>query len=501
MVSVTTRSSKGSELTWAELDANFSDLAGAVNSLLPQSIAYSTTIPLDGIKKMPRTQISSATQFTLGAVADGGQCVIPVKSNGSVVPTFDAALNLDPYSDGWRNIAGALHNIYAYYEDGIAWCLIKDTGLTFNEATALAVSGPSAGYVNAASSNIAVTANGTLAAPVTITPSSTVAGSFSPLSASLSDGGNVVFTFTPTATGSAVLTFAAAGLTSATLSYSVSAAATAPAQVTGLTIGIPTSSTQPLSWTAPSDGGSPITDYVVQCSTDNTTWTTFADGAGTTTSATVTGLTASTLYYYRVAATNGIGTGAYSASVSGSTTSAAPTVVRMTSLVGVTESGDATNGWNYTSTGNSASYPGTYAGISDKKLASGTDGYFRHTIGSHAAGRSGPYIGLKTTQATGAFGTCLLGVYIESTDQSYRFNTGATGAQTANGTAQTAATGDIVRLRRAGTSAFAEVSKDGGTTWITMNTWTGISTADLWCMLAFGNTAGPSNNHRGVGVV
>ena len=69
-----------------------------------------------------------------------------------------------------------------------------------------------------------------------------------------------------------------------------------------------------LSWTAPADnGGRAITDYVVQYSTSRTGgWTTFADGVSTATTATVTGLTNGTVYYFRVAATNSNGTGPYS---------------------------------------------------------------------------------------------------------------------------------------------------------------------------------------------
>ena len=48
-----------------------------------------------------------------------------------------------------------------------------------------------------------------------------------------------------------------------------------------------------LSWTAPvANGGSAITDYVVEYSTNGgSSWSTFADGTSTVTSATVTGLT------------------------------------------------------------------------------------------------------------------------------------------------------------------------------------------------------------------
>jgi hypothetical protein len=81
-----------------------------------------------------------------------------------------------------------------------------------------------------------------------------------------------------------------------------------------------------LSWTAPSNtGGVSLTDYVVQYSTDQSNWTTFSDGTSTTPSATVTGLTGGTNYYFRVAAVNSVGTGAYVTS-----TAIAPTASKLT---------------------------------------------------------------------------------------------------------------------------------------------------------------------------
>ncbi len=73
-----------------------------------------------------------------------------------------------------------------------------------------------------------------------------------------------------------------------------------------------------LSWTAPaSNGGASITDYAVEYKTSATsTWTTFSDGTSTSTVATVTGLTNATVYDFRVSATNSVGTGTSSASVS-----------------------------------------------------------------------------------------------------------------------------------------------------------------------------------------
>lgn len=97
-----------------------------------------------------------------------------------------------------------------------------------------------------------------------------------------------------------------------------SAASTASSSVTPITTaGAPTSlsatvgnSQVALSWTAPtSNGGSAITDYLVQYSTDGTNFTTFADGVSTTPSATVTGLVNGTAYTFRVSTVTSFGTG------------------------------------------------------------------------------------------------------------------------------------------------------------------------------------------------
>jgi Fibronectin type III domain len=80
---------------------------------------------------------------------------------------------------------------------------------------------------------------------------------------------------------------------------------------TNLAAGSPTSTTVPLTWTAATNGTPAATDYKVQRRTAFTDWADVADAnltSRTTTGATVTGLTASTQYQFRVRAvtvTNG----------------------------------------------------------------------------------------------------------------------------------------------------------------------------------------------------
>jgi hypothetical protein len=68
-----------------------------------------------------------------------------------------------------------------------------------------------------------------------------------------------------------------------------------------------------VAWSTPANNGAAISDYVVEFSTSSGgSYTTFADGISTSTSATVTGLTNGTAYYFKVAATNSVGTGSNS---------------------------------------------------------------------------------------------------------------------------------------------------------------------------------------------
>ncbi len=89
-----------------------------------------------------------------------------------------------------------------------------------------------------------------------------------------------------------------------------------------------------LSWTAPSDNGSAITDYLIEFRvTGDPTFSVFSDGVSALPTATVTGLTNETSYDFRVSAINVNGTGAVS-NVAVSTPSAtAASPLDLTNLV------------------------------------------------------------------------------------------------------------------------------------------------------------------------
>jgi hypothetical protein len=103
----------------------------------------------------------------------------------------------------------------------------------------------------------------------------------------------------------------------------------APGQVTGLAAGGATSSALTLTWSAPTSGTTPFTYTVDYCLVGSSPWTTFASSVSALTE-TVTGLSASSTYGFRVTACNAAGSGGPSATVQQSTLSSGTSVSGIT---------------------------------------------------------------------------------------------------------------------------------------------------------------------------
>ena len=185
----------------------------------------------------------------------------------------------------------------------------------------------------------AITRIGELVYTVTSSNTGLVTGSI----ASVGNVPTLVLTHAPGQSGSASITVRAASVFDATdfkeSAFTVTRQPpTAPVAPTGVT-GTAGNTEVSLSWTAPaSNGGSAITDYVIQYSTNGgTSWTPFSDGTSTATTATVTGLTNGTAYVFRAAAVNSVGTGTFStasAAVTPLAFAGSPTSVSGTPAVG-----------------------------------------------------------------------------------------------------------------------------------------------------------------------
>ena len=132
----------------------------------------------------------------------------------------------------------------------------------------------------------------------------------------------VTYTFTVTATN-AIGTGVSSGSSSGVTPANVPGAPTNLAPTVG-------DSSVDLSWSAPvSNGGSALTDYVIEYKlTTGGTWAVFADGVNTTPSVTVTGLANDNSYDFRVYAKNAIGTGVASGEVSATPGSPAQVLIQ-----------------------------------------------------------------------------------------------------------------------------------------------------------------------------
>ena len=169
-------------------------------------------------------------------------------------------------------------------------------------------------------------------------------------------------------------------------------------------------STVTVTWTAPSNGGSAITAYVIQRSPDGTNWTTVADTDGNATNATAT-LTsqADATYTYRVAATNSVGTGSYG--TSGSVVVSSVTVPGTPTSVAASASGSTvTVTWTAPSNGGAAITSYTIQRSPDSTnwtTVSDTDGNATNATATLTSQANGTYtyrVAATNSVGTGSYG-------------------------------------------------------------------------------------------------
>ncbi|QQS22775.1 fibronectin type III domain-containing protein [bacterium] len=177
-------------------------------------------------------------------------------------------------------------------------------------------------------------------------------------------------------------------------------APTAPGQVTGLSAEAGDAQVA-LTWSAPgSNGGSAITDYLVEykLNSEPTTWSTFNDGTSTSTSATVTSLSNGSLYNFRVSAINAVGTG--TASSTANATPSAPTAPAAPTI-GTAVAGDESASVSFTPGSNGGSTITGYTVTSSPGGFTGTGSSSPITVSGLTNGVSYTF----TVTATNAIGT------------------------------------------------------------------------------------------------
>jgi alpha-tubulin suppressor-like RCC1 family protein len=119
---------------------------------------------------------------------------------------------------------------------------------------------------------------------------------------------------------------AAGNASGASQSVPASATPVAPPSAPRNLVADPGTAEMELAWLSPlDDGGAPISDYEVEFSSNaGSSWSLFADGTSTATSATVTGLVAGTPYQFRTRACNATGCGVDSNIMSATTSRITP---------------------------------------------------------------------------------------------------------------------------------------------------------------------------------
>lgn len=183
------------------------------------------------------------------------------------------------------------------------------------------------------------------------------------------------------------------------------------------------------------------------------------------------------------------------------TATATEDYLRLTSLVGATESG--TGPYTYTATGQDYPAPTGGAGpggVATKSLQSGADGSVAFQF-SGLTTTSGPLLGLSTASGNTNWSYLTYVLYAKPGASPVYATMNGTGAgATWVTTAHVPMNGDRMRLRKSGTSMIAEFAREATPdTWTTVRTWTSINTGAIYPN-AFTGSACTLTNLAGVGL-
>lgn len=439
-----------------------------------RDIAFATVVPLTvaGHAYMPPTPVAANMNFTPAANAVRDALVyLRLIGNGTNTPTFGGAFKEFGSSSGYDPRNGIVNVVQMFYDGYDYWYSIGQAASpSAVDTTAPVVNTQS--VENAAPTVVVLTASEQLAAGFVPAASAFTVGGHTVSYVALS--GNLInLTVTPAFTnGEAARTVSytqpatngardAAGNLMATFSgraitNNVGAAATVPAQMTGVTA-TPAAGSASVNGTPGSNGGAAITGYTA--SATPAAGGTAITATSNTLPVVITGLTDGTLYDVTLRANNAIGPGPVSGVIQ--VTPAAQVVydtLRNISTVAVTGTNPAT----YTGESNAGgNYNWNAGGRWIKRFGAAQDGYIQFTVagagvfnmalhpadGDPAANDPGSMFGLELQYGVG---------------NNYAINRVVGGLGTVGAVATIkSAVNDVIKIERVGTTIIASVKKTG----------------------------------------
>lgn len=124
-----------------------------INSVLPNSVAFNATVPLDGNKVMAQKVINAAITFAApSSPVLGASCYVRMIADGTNIPSFPSSSFVEHGSSaGFLNVNGAINTVEFWYDGTVIYYAI-------NQAANVSPFGAQSAYVpNAAPTTIVIT--------------------------------------------------------------------------------------------------------------------------------------------------------------------------------------------------------------------------------------------------------------------------------------------------------------------------------------------------------